>query len=224
MKVLSSRKRLVVATAATTALSMMVSLFPAAHAQAPNPAGLNAEKHGVGVVDVSYIFKEHKRFRDTMESMKKEMATIEAELKADRDKIAAAEQERNKYNVGSPEYKKFDEEVARMMAEFNLKMTRLRKDFLEREAKVYYQTYLEVVEAIGYYAKRHNIGLVIKFNGEPVDPNKREDVLREINKPVIYQDSIDITPDVLALLNRDQVAQPQIGTRPAGPPATQIPR
>jgi Skp family chaperone for outer membrane proteins len=225
VKALSSRKRFIVATAATTALSMMVSLFPAAHAQAPNPAGLNAEKHGVGVVDVSYIFKEHKRFRDTMESMKKEMAAIEAELKADRDKIAATEQERNKYNVGSAEYKKFDEDVARMMAEFNLKMTRLRKDFLEREAKVYYQTYLEVVEAIGYYAKRHNIGLVIKFNGEPVDPNKREDVLREINKPVIYQDNIDITPDVLALLNRDQVGatQPQVGARPPGQPGTQLP-
>ena len=140
MKSFSTRKRFVVATAATTALSMMVSLFPAAYGQSPNPAGVNAEKHGVAVVDVSYIFKEHKRFRETMEGMKKEMAGIEAELKADRDKIAATEQERNKFNVGSAEYKKFDEDVARMMAEFNLKMTRLRKDFLEREAKVYYQT------------------------------------------------------------------------------------
>jgi Skp family chaperone for outer membrane proteins len=192
-----------------------------AQAQAPNPAGANAEKHGIAVVDISYIFKEHTRFRAAMESMKKEMATIEAELKADRDRIAQTEQERNKFNVGTADYKKFDEDVARMMAEFNLKMTRLRKDFLEREAKVYYQTYLEVCEAVGYYAKRHNIGLVIRFNGEPVDPNKREDVLREINKPVPWQDNIDITPDVLALLNRDQRSQPTpqnptVGTRPAG--------
>ncbi|MEX0642417.1 MAG: OmpH family outer membrane protein [Pirellulales bacterium] len=215
MKVLLSRKRILFATAAATALSMISTLTSVA--QAPNPAGANAEKHGTAVVDVSYIFKEHKRFRSTMEGMKKEMEAIETELKSDREKIGLTEQERNKYNVGSAEYKKFDEDVARMMAEFNLKMTRLRKDFLEREAKVYYQTYLEVVEAIGYYAKRHNIGLVIKFNGEPVDPNKREDVLREINKPVIYQDNIDITPDVLALLNRDPVGQPQVGGLPMRP-------
>ncbi len=74
------------------------------------------------------------------------------------------------------------------MAEFKLKMGKLRKDFLEREAKVYYQTYLEVVDAVKYYAKRQNIGLVLRFNGEPVDPNRREDVLREINKPVVMQD------------------------------------
>ena len=90
------------------------------------------------------------------------------------------------------------------MAEFNLKMGKLRKEFLEREAKVYYQTYLEVVDAVKYYAKRQNIGLVLRFNGEPVDPNRRDDVLREINKPVVVQDQIDITPDMLALLNRDQ--------------------
>jgi len=223
VRTLVSRKRFVVATAATTALSMMVPLFSAAQVQAPFAAGANAEKHGVAVVDVSYIFKEHKRFRATMESMKTEMAGIEAELKADRDRIAAAEQERNRLNVGTAEHKKMDEDVARMTAEFQLKMTRLRKDFLEREAKVYYQTYLEVAEAVSFYAKRHNIGLVIKFNGETVDPNKREEVLREINKPVIFQDNVDITPDVLTLLNRDQVAPPQVGARP-GAPATQIPK
>ena len=187
---------------------------PGAHAQAPNPAGANAAKYGIAVVDISYIFKEHTRFRATMESMKKEMETIEAELKADREKIAQTEQERNTFNAGSAEYKKLDEEVARMMAEFKLKMTRLRKDFLEREAKVYYQTYLEVVDAVSYYAKRHNIGLVMRFNGEPVDPEPREDVLREINKPVVFQDHIDITPDVLALLNRDQ--RPAAADRPPG--------
>jgi Skp family chaperone for outer membrane proteins len=98
-------------------------------------------------------------------------------------------------------------------------MGKLRKEFLEREAKVYYQTYLEVVDAVKYYAKRQNIGLVLRFNGEPVDPNRRDDVLREINKPVVVQDQIDITPDVLALLNRDQS-----GTQATRPVQSQIPR
>src|SRR4029078_4056947 len=97
-----------------------------------------------------------------------------------------------------------DEQIAREMADFNLKMGKLRKDFLEKESKVYYSTYLEVVEATKYYAKRQNIGLVLRFNGEPVDPNRRDDVLREINKPVVVQDQIDIIAAVLALINRYQ--------------------
>ena len=163
-----------------TAAAAAVLTLGVVSTQAQNPAGANATKHGVAVVDISYLFKNHERFKSTMEQMKKEMETIEGELKADREKIALQEQERNKYNVGSAEYKKMDEEIARKMADFNLKMGKLRKEFLEREAKVYYQTYLEVVDAVKYYAKRQNIGLVLRFNGEPVDPNRRDDVLREL--------------------------------------------
>ncbi len=201
--------------AATAALSIT------ANAQQPNPAGANATKHGVAVVDISYIFKKHDRFRNTMESMKKEMETIEGDLKADKERVDQKAEQRNQYNAGTAEFKKLDEEVARMTADFQLKMGRLRKDFLEREAKVYYATYLEVVNAVDQYAKRRDIGLVIRFNGEQVDGNKREDVLREINKPVVWQDQIDITPDVLAILNRDSV--PAAAGRPPVP-GTQLPR
>lgn len=203
-------------TAAAAALSLVGF---AASAPAQNPAGANAAKHGIAVVDISYIFKKHDRFRATMESMKTEMESTEAELKADRDKIAQLEERKNSYNAGSAEYKQLDEELARQMAEFNLKMTRLRKSFLEREAKVYYQTYLEVADAVKYYATQQNIGLVIRFNGEPVDPARREDVLREINKPVVFQNQVDITPDILLLLNRD--AKPPTTARP---PGSSIPR
>jgi len=221
--------------AALMTFGLLEAQQPAAPAGAAvagvNPAGANASKYNIAVVDISYIFKKHERFKATMEQMKKEMETIEGELMADREKIAAQEQQRNTFNVGSAEYKKMDEDIARQMAEFNLKMGKLRKAFLEREAEVYYKTYLEVVDAVKYYAKRQNIGLVLRFNGETVDPNRRDDVLREINKPVVVQDQIDITPDILALLNRDQqgaggaaAAQPgPTATRPAAP-ASQIPR
>jgi Skp family chaperone for outer membrane proteins len=201
----------------TLATMVAVSMSTSTNAQVPNPAGANAAKFNVAVVDISYIFKNHQRFKSTMEAMKKEMEGIETELKGDREKIAALEQERNTFGAGTAEYKQRDEEVARQMANFNLKMGKLRKDFLEREAKVYYQTYLEVVDAVKYYAKRQSIGLVLRFNGEPVDPNRRDDVLREINKPVVVQDQIDITPDILALINRDQTGTP---STPAAPGVT----
>jgi len=133
------------------------------------------------------------------------------------------EEQRNTYNVGTKEYKELDEELARRVAEFKLKMDRLRKDFMEREAKIYYQTYLEVNNAVKYYAQRHDIGLVTRFNGDKVDVNRREDVLRLINQTVVYQNQIDITPDILALINRDAATKPQVGGRTAMP-GSSIPR
>lgn len=186
-------------------------------ASAQNQAGANASKFGVAVVDVGYIFKNHQRFKSTMEGMKGEMQGLETSLKSKRENIATKEQERNGYNLGTADYKRADEELTRMQADFNVEMTQLRKDFLEREAKVYYQTYLEVDETVSYYAQRQNIGLVLRFNGEAPNANRRDEVLRAINKPVVYQNSIDITPDILALLNRG-------GATATKPGQSQIPR
>ena len=132
-----TRKKLVLAMAVAAALTTFGLLEaqqpvpPAGAAVAGvNPAGANASKYNIAVVDISYIFKKHERFKTQMETMKKEMETIENELKTDREKIAAQEQQRNTFNAGSAEYKKMDEDIARQMAEFNLKMGKLRKEFL----------------------------------------------------------------------------------------------
>jgi Skp family chaperone for outer membrane proteins len=199
------------------AILAAVLIAGVAFAQAPHPAGANATKYSVAVVDVTYLFENYGRFRATNEAMKKEMQAIDADVKADREKIVQAEQQRNTYNVGSAEYKKMDEELARMMAEYQLKTQKLQKDFMERQAKVHYQAYLEIVDAINYYAKRQSIGLVLRFNSKPVDPNRKDDIVRDINKHVVMQDQIDITPDVLAVLNRGQSSSPS--TPQSGPQA-----
>ena len=179
----------------------IVSFAGEATAQNASPSA-NASRYGIAVVDVSYIFKNYAKFKSAMEGMKSEMQAVEGQLKGDHSAIAAKEEERKQYNPGSPEFKQRDEEIARLKAEFQLKAGRIRNDFLEREAKVYYETYLEVSNAVQYYAQQHNIGLVLRFNGDQIDPNLREKILQAINKPVVYQNNIDITPDVLALLNR----------------------
>jgi len=173
-------------------------------AQQTNTAGANAARYGIGVVDVSYIFKNYDKFKTAMEGIKSEVEAAEGKLKADRESVQSKEQMRGQYKPGSPEFKQLDEEIARLKAEFNLTAGRVRNEFLERESTVYYQTYLEVSQAVTYFAQQHNIGVVLRFNGDRVDPNLRQDVLRAINKPLVYQNNIDITPDVLALLSRGE--------------------
>ncbi|MEM6798949.1 MAG: hypothetical protein AAF589_05495, partial [Planctomycetota bacterium] len=66
------------APAALAALSLFVATN--APAQAPNAAGANAAKFGIGLVDISYIFKNHEQFRSQMEGLKAEMQQIEQQL------------------------------------------------------------------------------------------------------------------------------------------------
>ncbi len=180
---------------------LFASLATTAVAQQAGPSA-NATRFGIAVVDVSYIFKNYQQFKSSMDGMKTEMEQAEGQLKASREAIQAKEEQAKQYQPSSPEFKQLDEDVARLKADFNIKASRIRKDFLEREAKVYYQTYQQVTSTVQHFAQQNNIGLVLRFNGDQINPNRREDVLRAINKPIVSQNNIDITPDVLALLNR----------------------
>jgi len=203
-------------------LSMILSGLMTSHGAVAsaqqNTAGANASRYGVGVVDVNYIFKNYKKFTSSMEAMKGEMEKVDGKLKVERQLIQDKEDQLRQYKPSSPEHKQLDEEIARLKAEFTLTAGRIRKDFLEREAKVYYQTYLEVSNAVKHYASQHNIGLVLRFNGSQIDPAQRKDLLQAINRPIVFQNSIDITPDVLAVLGRSDSGtevsgRPQPATR-----------
>ena len=177
---------------ATTAVAQQPAASPSA----------NASRYGIAVVDVNYIFKNYSQFKTSMEGIKTDIQQAEVKLKTAREAIQAKEAEAKQYQPNSPEFKQLDEDLARQKADFNIKAGRTRKDFQEREAKVYYQTYLQVSSTVQYYAKQNNIGLVLRFNGDQINPDRPEAILKAINKPVVSQNNIDITPDVLALLNR----------------------
>ncbi len=195
--------------AALAALVAVAALGSPALAQ--NAAGANAQKYGVAVVDINYIFKNHQKFITAMDAMKTDFQAVEADVKGKQQKIMQAQEQQKTFTPGSPEFKQLDEQIVRMTAGLQVDVTQKRKELVDREAKIYFDTYVEVTDTIKLYAEHKGIGLVLRFNGEEADQNNRESILRSINKAVHFQNSIDITPDVLAYLNRSAVTQ-----RPAG--------
>jgi len=186
---------------AATAQAQQGAAPAGAAAGQPSP-GANAPRYGIAVVDISYIFKNYPNFTASIEQLKKEMEAADGQLKADRDRLAQMEEQRNALKPGTADFKHLDEELARQKADFSIKQGTIRRDFLEREAKIYYATYNEVAGAVRYFSQQNNIGMVLRFNGDPIDPNQREDVMRAIMQPIVHQNNVDITPEVLALLSR----------------------
>ena len=189
------------------ALGALVSV--SAFAQAPaQPAGPAVH---VAVVDVGYIFKNHARFKSAMDKMKDEVMSAENGLKAERDRINGLMEQLKGFNVGTPEYKRLEAEIAKAQGDFNVNAQLQKKDFMEREAKVYLQVYTEIERAVSQFARENGIAVVHRFDGEPVDDSDRNKILGSITKPIVYHDpQVDITPDILRMLNGSPVAgQPQ---------------
>jgi len=165
------------------------------------------------VIDVGYIFKNHARFKQAMDKMKDEVMQAENALKAERDRINSLMETLKGFNVGTPEYKKLEAEVAKAQGDFSVNAQLQKKDFMDREAKVYLQVYNEIERAVSQFARDNGIAVVHRFDGDPVDSADRNRILGSITKPIVYYDpQIDITPDVLRMLN---------GAAVAGAPASQ---
>ncbi len=161
----------------------------------------------VAVIDVGYIFKNHARFKAAMDKMKDEVMAAENALKGERDRINGLMEQLKGFNVGTPEYKKLEAEIAKAQGDFNVNAQLQKKDFMDREAKVYLQVYTEIERAVGQFARDHGIAAVFRFDGDPVDGGDRNQILRGITKPIVYYEGgNDITPDILKMLNGAAVA------------------
>ena len=177
---------------------------PAAQSNSAGPAT------AVAVIDVGYIFKNHAGFKAAMDRMKDEVMAAENGLKSERDRINGLMEQIKGFNVGTPEYKRLEAEIAKAQGDFNVNAQLQKKDFMDREAKVYLQVYSQIEKAVEQFAREHRIAVVHRFDGEPVDNSDRNQILRGITKPIVYQEpGIDITPDILKMLNGPAVAGAQ---------------
>ncbi|MEQ8846415.1 OmpH family outer membrane protein [Botrimarina sp.] len=197
-------------TQVSAALAALVAavVCPPASAQtqgasgaAANPAA-NAQKFGVAVVDINFIFKNHPKFTSSMEEMKTEFQRIEGDVKGKQQQLMQMQEQKNTLSPGTPDYKRLDDQIVQMNANLQVEVTQKRKELVEKEAKIYYETYLEVQRVIEWYAQKQGLGVVLRFNGEETDPANRESIIRNINKAVQYQNQVDITGDIHTLLQR----------------------
>jgi len=160
----------------------------------------------VALLDVSYVFKNHARFKGMMEEMKADVERAEAQVKQERDTINKLAERLQEFRKGTPDYKQMEEELAKRQADLAVRVNLQKNEFLQREAKIYHHVYQELAQVTDYYAKQHGIDMVLRFNGDPVDVDRPDSVLTFINTPVVwYQKQMDITPMVLQELNRTAI-------------------
>jgi len=198
--------------AALAALMLVVSF-------AAEPAAAQVPGQTVAIVDLTYIFQHHGRHKALMEELGRDLKAAEAAVKTKRDALHQMAQKLEEFRVGSPEFKNLEEDITRQQADLNAQISLQRKSFLEREATVLYDTYQSVLEHVRYYSETKGISLVMRFTGDPIDPNNPEEIVRGVNRPLVYfHPNIDITPIILDMANSTvpgrPAAQGAVGSRP----------
>ncbi len=91
-------------------------------------------------------------------------------------------------------------DLARQVADLQVRARQAKKDYLQREAAQYYAVYNEITAAVLHVAERHNIGLVLRFDSGKIDSSNPQAVAQGINQSVVLQRNLDITQLVVSEL------------------------
>ncbi len=210
---------LAVLLAACVGTSLHAQGQPQAPAQAPGGSA-SINHHGVAVIDINYIFEKYSRFQQEFERWKREMEGTGAALKKEEDAIVRQMEAMKSLKPGTKEFKNLEEEITRKKSDLQINASLKDKEFKEKAAKLQLAAYQEITDAVKNYADRNNISLVLQFNGAPVDQANPRAVQADIQKLIVYQNGIDITPIILDDLNRRAAST---ANRPVPRPGTPAP-
>jgi Skp family chaperone for outer membrane proteins len=205
--------------AAVLSLSFLVS---AAVAQGPagvppaQPAPPSAGTR-IAVLNVPEIFKKHDRFKAWMEELKRDVQAAENLVRDERKKIGDLEERLQEFQKGTQAYNDMSEDITKRKADLTVKVQIQGKQFQQRQAKIYYSVYQEILSATQYFCQQHAIDLVLQIKGDAVDPDQGESVLALIQRQVVWQDRLDITDAILRELNKASINPPREAARPASP-------
>lgn len=167
------------------------------------PASGTRSGSEIALIDIGVIFKNLTRFKAHMTDLQTDMERAEQQMKKERDSLRALSEQLNAYKAGTVEYKQLEEEITKRSADLNVRFQLQKKEFAKTEAKIYYMVYQEIQQEVDAFAQANGIAVVLKFKSEQADAEKPDEVLTELNKPVIwYARNLDITPIILESLNR----------------------
>ena len=166
------------------------------------------------MIDIGEVFKQHAQFNKQLAGLKDEMKNLESFYQGEQRRVAQKRDELSTYNPGSVQYKKLEEETARMVSDLQVEMALKQKNIAEAEAKLYFNTYNEITQHVAEFAERYGISLVLRHNNVQMDPQKRDTVMQGVNRPIVYQQKLDITDEIISMVNPATASQSQ---RPAQP-------
>ena len=178
-----------------TKLTVMIAaaMFAASFSQAAN-----AQDGGgiVAVLDVAKVFEMNASFKQQMDAIKARADQLKSQIQAEQTAIQTAAQAVLQLDVGDERNQK-ESEIEQRQAALRTRARQLETDLLKQEAEIYYQTYEQMKSVVAKLAGEFGISLVMRFDSSAIKAENRADVIKGVNRTVVYHDHLDLTPKVI---------------------------
>jgi len=161
-----------------------------------------APRSPFAIVDMAKLFNADKVYVAERDRLQQENAEAQKTFNEKQQVLLQLREEARRAKPESAEQKRLAEELQTKAKELEtFRQTHIQK-VLEAEKLLNIKTYSGMLEQITKYAETHGIQLVLRYSSQPIDEERtHQEVLALINQNVIYQNSLDITEEILQSLN-----------------------
>jgi len=151
----------------------------------------------VAVLDVARVFKENPEFAKAMEGVRGEAEALKRQITQQQEAIKAEAQQLGQYEPGSAERNQMEATLEQKQTALRTQARQAEADLLKREASIYFATYEKMQSVVGEIAGQHGISLVLRFDSQEIDPTNRAEVIKGVNRAIVFHRRSDLTSLVI---------------------------
>lgn len=151
----------------------------------------------VAVLDVAKVFKADQEFEAQMASIKQEADRLKNYIQGKQEAIKQEAQQVSQMEAMSPARQQAEGDVEQKQTALRTEARQAEAALLTREAKVYYDTYQRMQTVVAQVAEANEVALVIRFDSAPIDQTNRQEVIKGVNRTVVYKGNSDMTSVVI---------------------------
>lgn len=167
-----------------------------------SPVPVASAQQAVCVVDVAEVFKNHAEFNRQIENLKQQAEQFKFELQRKGEQLQARSDGLKDFNVGSPEFKQLESELAQASAALEVERRTRTREFVQFEAQLHFDTYVQVTQLISQICEQRGYRLALRYDSLATDPTNPESIMQRVNEYVIFhQPQYDITAEIIQSLN-----------------------
>jgi Skp family chaperone for outer membrane proteins len=171
---------------------------------------------GTVLVDVAKLTLDSARLTQSVDALKKQYEASGEALKKEGERGQQLTEQALKLPANSPERKRIEQQLMKMRADFELHGQQVTNDTKDREAQLYFGFSREMQAELHRFAQANGIKLILRSDPSPPDMNDPRMILHEIQKFIVYQRGLEVTPVVHEAMHR-RTGTSTATTRPAAP-------
>ncbi|MEX2176276.1 MAG: OmpH family outer membrane protein [Pirellulaceae bacterium] len=108
---------------------------------------------------------------------------------------------------GSPEQQRMQQQAAELQGELQQLSQKERGELQQREAAIFLDLYRQMEDEVRKYAQAKGIKLVLRQQDSSLDAQQSVvEILKSLNRGIIYEDGLDITDEMLKALDARNAA------------------